>query len=216
MSTDATHWAWKQQGLRPSVKLVLLSMADRADEMACCWPSCHRLGLDTGLERKTVLKAIAELRGAGLIELAGETRGKTNSVPVYKLNVGAQREDISSPKNGPGPKTGHVPKTDPSSPKNGMTKQSQKRDIESSSMEPTKKHRARAARPASVEEVRAYCKERGNHVDPEAFLAYYEANGWRQKGGNPIKDWKAAVRTWEHNGYSRSKGGQQPQQQAAI
>lgn len=46
--------------------------------------------------------------------------------------------------------------------------------------------------------VAAYCAERGNHVDPQQFVDYYTANGWRV-GKNPMKDWKAAVRTWERN-----------------
>lgn len=50
----------------------------------------------------------------------------------------------------------------------------------------------------TVEEVRAYCQERGNKVDPERFVTYYDANGWVQGNrGKPIKDWKAAVRYWE-------------------
>lgn len=48
------------------------------------------------------------------------------------------------------------------------------------------------------DEVIAYCKERGNRVDPERFIDYYTSNGWRV-GKNPMKDWKAAVRTWERS-----------------
>jgi hypothetical protein len=52
--------------------------------------------------------------------------------------------------------------------------------------------------PPTVEEVRAYCAERGNSVDPEHFVDHYTANGWVQgRQGKPIKDWKACVRTWE-------------------
>lgn len=51
--------------------------------------------------------------------------------------------------------------------------------------------------PPTVEEVKAYCAERHNTVNPERFMAFYEANGWVQGKGKPIKDWKAAVRTWE-------------------
>ena len=54
-----------------------------------------------------------------------------------------------------------------------------------------------------VEEVRAYCVERGNRVDAQKFVDYYESNGWRV-GRNPMKDWKAAVRTWERNTDGRS------------
>ena len=50
--------------------------------------------------------------------------------------------------------------------------------------------------PPTVEEVKAYCKERQNHVDAERFVDYYTSNGWRV-GKNPMKDWKAAIRTWE-------------------
>lgn len=48
----------------------------------------------------------------------------------------------------------------------------------------------------SLEDIKAYCSERNNYVDPERFHDYYESNGWRV-GKNPMKDWKAAVRTWE-------------------
>ena len=50
--------------------------------------------------------------------------------------------------------------------------------------------------PPSLDEVRAYCEERGNNVDPERFIDFYESKGW-MIGKNKMKDWKAAVRTWE-------------------
>ena len=56
----------------------------------------------------------------------------------------------------------------------------------------------------SVEEVRAYCQERRSNIDPEQFWDWYEAKGWLV-GKSPMKDWKAAVRTWERNG--RQLGG---------
>lgn len=55
--------------------------------------------------------------------------------------------------------------------------------------------------PPSLEEVKAYCSERNNNVDAERFIDYYTSNGWLV-GKNKMKDWKAAVRTWERNGYS--------------
>ena len=59
--------------------------------------------------------------------------------------------------------------------------------------------------PPTVEEVRAYCHERKNSIDPQHFVDYYEANGWVQGKGKPIKDWKATVRTWE--GRDKPKNG---------
>lgn len=54
----------------------------------------------------------------------------------------------------------------------------------------------RAFQKPSLEEVKAYCLERNNNVDPEAFVNFYESKGW-MVGKNKMKDWKAAVRTWE-------------------
>lgn len=51
--------------------------------------------------------------------------------------------------------------------------------------------------PPTVDQIKAYCLERNNHVDAERFVDYYSANGWVQGKGKPIKDWKACVRTWE-------------------
>ena len=50
--------------------------------------------------------------------------------------------------------------------------------------------------PPSLDEVTAYCTERHNTVDPEGFIDFYTSNGWKV-GKNPMKDWKAAVRSWE-------------------
>lgn len=53
----------------------------------------------------------------------------------------------------------------------------------------------------SIEEVTDYCRSRKNAVDPQRWLDHYESNGWKV-GKNPMKDWRAAVRTWEKNGFS--------------
>ena len=56
----------------------------------------------------------------------------------------------------------------------------------------------------TIEEVKAYCQERNNRVDPERFIDYYTANGWKV-GKNPMKDWKAAVRTWERQDTQKAR-----------
>ena len=52
--------------------------------------------------------------------------------------------------------------------------------------------------PPTVEEVREYCLERGNNIDPEYFVAFYESKGW-MVGKNKMKNWKMAIITWEKN-----------------
>lgn len=50
----------------------------------------------------------------------------------------------------------------------------------------------------SIDDVKQYCLERHNSVDPEKWFDYYKSNGWKV-GKNPMKDWKACVRLWEKN-----------------
>lgn len=56
----------------------------------------------------------------------------------------------------------------------------------------------------TLEEVKEYCLERKNNVDAELFINYYESNGWKV-GKNSMKNWKAAVRTWERNKVNKPK-----------
>lgn len=49
----------------------------------------------------------------------------------------------------------------------------------------------------TIDQVKQYCFERGGVIDGEKFYDYCEANGWKLSNGNKMKDWKAAIRTWE-------------------
>lgn len=73
-------------------------------------------------------------------------------------------------------------------------------------------HTARPARstrfvPPTVDEVQAYCFERGNNVNAQRFVDYYSSIGWHV-GQSKMKDWKAAVRNWEQ----KDQGGRPAQQ----
>ena len=57
-------------------------------------------------------------------------------------------------------------------------------------------NKSRGFTPPTIEEVAAYCQERNNGVDPQKWYDFYAAKGW-MIGKNKMKDWKAAVRTWE-------------------
>lgn len=50
----------------------------------------------------------------------------------------------------------------------------------------------------SVTDVKEYCAEIGFNFDSEKFIDHYDSNGWLV-GKNPMKDWKAAIRTWRRN-----------------
>lgn len=63
--------------------------------------------------------------------------------------------------------------------------------------------------PPTHAEVSDYCRERMNAVNVDAFMAYYESNGW-MVGKNRMKDWKAAVRTWEQRENRQPQGRPAP------
>jgi len=123
MSLDATIWAWKQE-ITSTQKLVLLSLADRAGEKDDCYPSIKRLVHDTGLNRKTIMKAIQDMTALGLLDSKRKAFGRSNT---YSL-IGVQhREDKSHNvsegprRNHSSPKNGTYGKNTSSSPKNGTS-----------------------------------------------------------------------------------------------
>ena len=74
------------------------------------------------------------------------------------------------------------------------------KEIDSSASTTTK--RKRFEKP-TLSEIKAYCIERGNKVDAQHFFDYYESNGWKV-GKNSMKNWQAAIRTWERSEYRKS------------
>jgi len=69
----------------------------------------------------------------------------------------------------------------------------------SSSITPAKKNKEKSGvrfTPPTLEQVKAYCDERGNNINPQLFIDHYETINW-MRGKNKIKSWEACVRTWE-------------------
>ncbi|WGS85010.1 helix-turn-helix domain-containing protein [Methylomonas sp. UP202] len=121
MSIAATRWAWSQ-ALKPAAKLVLLCLADRANEDAECWPSIPRLVADVGADRKTVLAAIKWLESNALIRVARAPGGGNrycllfDQKPIQPSTKNGTSTDFgTSAENGTTP----VPETGLPSPKYG-------------------------------------------------------------------------------------------------
>lgn len=74
---------------------------------------------------------------------------------------------------------------------------------ESESESARSRKRASPFRPPTPAEVAAYCRERGNTVDAERFCDFYASKGW-MIGNQRMKDWRAAVRTWEKRGETQA------------
>jgi len=61
-------------------------------------------------------------------------------------------------------------------------------------------------KPPELSEVQTYCQERGKGINAQQWHDHYTANGW-MVGKNKMKDWKAAVRTWERNNINNGDNG---------
>lgn len=75
---------------------------------------------------------------------------------------------------------------------------------------PAAKNANAEAKPArfekpTVAEIAAYCSERKNGIDAQAFFDFYESKGWKV-GAVKMKDWRASVRTWEQRHKTESGG----------
>lgn len=75
--------------------------------------------------------------------------------------------------------------------KESSTNKSSTKELNNNIKETTKRFKK-----PTVEEIEAYCRERNNTIDANAFYDYYESKGW-VVGKAPMKDWKATVRNWE-------------------
>lgn len=71
----------------------------------------------------------------------------------------------------------------------------QEKEIEKEIDTEIEKRKNKRFTPPSVTEVADYVSEKGYHIDPEAFVDFYQSKGWKV-GKDSMKDWKAAVRTW--------------------
>ena len=62
--------------------------------------------------------------------------------------------------------------------------------------------KAKRFMPPTLDQVHFYCNERLNNVDANKFIDHYTSNGWLV-GKNKMKDWKAAIRTWEKSSFDK-------------
>lgn len=106
MSFLATRWAWSQQTKSSSQKLVLLALADCAENDSWEYnPSVSKLSQMTGLDRKTIMKALLQLAEDGLITAKGRNGcKKTYVLHVEPVPKTAQDYGLTSTKSGTGTK----------------------------------------------------------------------------------------------------------------
>lgn len=139
--------------------------------------SISKLSDATGLTQKQVRTCLERLKNTGEIEI--ESNNRYSKISVCKW----------SEYQGNGTQKGKQKANE------GQAEGNQRATLKE--YKEDKKERNIYNRP-SLDEVISYCNERNNGVDAQRWFNYYESNGWRV-GKNPMKDWKACVRTWERN-----------------
>ncbi|EPQ1165532.1 helix-turn-helix domain-containing protein [Klebsiella pneumoniae] len=222
MSRAATDWAWGLE-IKASQKLLMLSLADRADELHCCYPSIQRLVKDTGMDRKTIGKWINQMIEDGFISDTGERKGKTKQVRVLRLNIEVKEaQKRNSTKFGNNTKNGH--ETSPILD----NKRSQNWDAESviePNIEPTLSARGQFISEAAKRRIGispngeipfppafkpspdhiAIASEKGINIETELlnFRDYHQARGTN------LIDWNSAFRVWLRNARVNPLSGRQ-------
>lgn len=163
-------------------------------------------GLAFGLnwsERKTK-QYVSELKKLGYIEQVLQTDTKGRFLPNLWIiheepkTAGHKNRTADKPRDGETARRSDRTTGEPHDGKIAPIRTINIKERTNSKNEQRKEESERFIRP-TLEEVASYCEERKNNVDPQRFIDYYTANGWKV-GRNPMKDWKAAVRTWERGG----------------
>lgn len=136
--------------------------------------------------------AAPELRGNERFVFPGMRSQIDRDIEKYNAKCARNRENGEK---GGGHSPPNAPERPRTPPKDKEKDKDKDKDKDISFPPNGVKDNAHAHRP-TVEEVAAYCRERGNHVDAERFVDFYASKGWKV-GNQPMKDWKACVRTWE-------------------
>ena len=159
--------------------------------------SIRQIATDTGLTVKQVRTAINHLKETQ--EVAQLPYGKFS---VFTVNNYNDYQCTGTDEGKQRAQEGHSEGTLPNIKKNKEVKNTPYNPPQGDEGVPVSKRFV----PPTPEEVNTYCRERNNGIDGSEFCDFYTSKGWKV-GKNPMKDWKAAVRTWER---SRKQSVPQP------
>ena len=193
-------WEWYTDGITKDVFLHLILTANWEPKK---WRgitiergqrvfSYAKLSKELHISVQQVRTAISHLKSTGEITCLGKSEYSIVTVKNYELYQQATSDSTSDQQ-----AINKRPTSD---------QQQLKKDKESKNDNKAIKKERVVFIPPTLDEVTAYCAERDNGINPQAFIDFYESKGW-MIGPNHMKDWKAAVRTWESH-ERRPQGGQ--------
>ena len=171
---------------------VLLVLMRHADAQGQAWPSVKTIERLVGIRRRSVYWAIAWLEQHGFImRLRRKTPTGADQTTAYQLQPPLLGECNKGTTSSSAIAQGWFPHCT-----GGSSPIAQEQELIEQELVNKKERSTRRFVKPSVQDIAAYCKARRNTVDPQAFWDFYESKGWRV-GNTPMKDWQAAVRTWE-------------------
>ena len=141
-----------------------------------------------GWNRKTVSSFLNLLESDEMLDQERTTRGTTLTIVNYGFFQSDGTTERTAERTTMGQPNGQLRDSRADTNKNIKNDKERKNE---------KNNRANFV-PPTIEEVTAYCQERNNGINPQTFIDFYQSKGWFI-GKNKMKDWKAAVRTWEQN-----------------
>ena len=183
---NATTWALSvfDSDLSATQKLICLYLRTHMNDYRdMAWPSVGRIADKCSLGERAVQNNLKAICEAGYLMINGKGPHGTNRYAICTPALDAPP---------------HLNTNTPAPDAPELTKELTNNIYKGKFKKPT------------IEEVAEYCQKRGNEVDPERFIDHYQSNGWKV-GRNAMKDWKAAVRTWEKNMDRLGKIMKQPQ-----
>ena len=209
---------WNSKGLSLQEKCLIAEI----DSFTEFWMSNKAIGEFLGVSKDRAKQIIAKMKDSGIINVETTRDAETKQIlkrtitvsndfkrKIFEASLNKKADDYpSGVENSPRGGVENSPRGGvenyPESNKSFYNKSSldNKGDKPPALPQVSKKSK-RFAKP-TLDEVQTYCQERQNNVDPESFVDFYESKGWKV-GNQPMKDWKAAVRTWERRDNNRQR-----------
>jgi len=164
----------ENKNLSANAKLLYGEIMALSKRSGKCYATNEHLANVLGLKKTTIPNLLRELSGCGLviIDVKRNEKGTYRDIIVLFFNNGGHSNLAR----------GGI-----------VNQQGQKRNRQNRN----KQRESRAFSPPSLSDVKSYCEKRQNNVNAENFINFYESKGW-MVGKNKMKDWRAAIRTWEN------------------
>lgn len=178
--------------LNANAKLLYGEITALCNERGYCWASNQYFAELYGTSIKSVSRWISSLVKGGYINSSMHYREGSKEVEYRFLSLSPMDKNVPTY----GQKCPYPPDKNVHTPMDKNVQENNTVSNTTSNNTTNKGEKRKRFVPPTVEEVRAYCIDRGNHIDPQSFVDYYTARGW-MIGKNKMQDWKAAVRTWE-------------------